>query len=212
MKAMGPIPAVFAPDDSGQLSIGGRLAEELVAECGGTPLFVYDNNIVGLQIARFRAAMPDGVALHYAVKANPYPPLLAFIARYIDGFDVASLGELDRLDEAEVGGVPLSFAGPGKRDEELGRAIEAGATINLESEGEAGRALRIAGELGIRPRLAVRVNPPFAIRGAGMKMGGAASQFGLDHERAAALVRELVAAGADWRGLHIYAGSQVLDA
>ncbi|WP_310468999.1 pyridoxal-dependent decarboxylase, exosortase A system-associated [Sphingomonas sp.] len=211
MKGMGPIPAVFSPDGSHQLSIGGRLAEELVAEAGGTPLFVYDNNIVGLQIARFRAAMPDGVDLHYAVKANPYPPLLAFIARYVDGFDVASAGELDRLDEAGVGDVPLSFAGPGKSDAELFRAIELGATINLESESEAGRALRLAGELGIRPKLAVRVNPPFAIRGAGMKMGGAASQFGLDHDRAADLVRELVAAGADWRGLHIYAGSQVLD-
>lgn len=211
MTGMGPIPAVFAPDGSGQLSIGERLAEDLVGEAGGTPLFVYDNNLVGLQIARFRAAMPDGVDLHYAVKANPYPPLLAFIARYVDGFDVASVGEFDRLEEAEIGGVPLSFAGPGKRDDELARAISIGATINLESEGEAGRALRIAGELGIRPKLAVRVNPPFAIRGAGMKMGGVASQFGLDHDRAAALIRELVAAGADWRGLHIHAGSQVLD-
>jgi diaminopimelate decarboxylase len=58
----------------------------------------------------------------------------------------------------------------------------------------------------------VRVNPPFALKGAGMKMGGLASPFGVDSARVPALVRHLVAAGADWRGFHIYAGSQALRA
>jgi diaminopimelate decarboxylase len=57
----------------------------------------------------------------------------------------------------------------------------------------------------------VRVNPPFQLKGAGMKMGGAASQFGIDHERAPDVIRGLVEAGADWRGIHIYPGSQCLD-
>jgi diaminopimelate decarboxylase len=90
-------------------------------------------------------------------------------------------------------------------------SIRDGATIHLESEGEAARALAIAGELGKRPRLSVRVNPPFALKGAGMKMGGFASPFGIDHDRVAVVVRGLIEAGAEWRGLHLYAGSQCLD-
>jgi diaminopimelate decarboxylase len=211
MKAMGPIPGAFT-GVKGNLLVGGRPVDEVVAEAGGTPLFVYDRNVVERQVARFRIAMPDRLALHYAVKANPYGQLLTFLSKQIDGFDIASAGELDRLEVADAGVLPISFAGPGKRDAELERAVTAGVTINLESEGEAERALAIADRLGTRPKLAVRVNPPFALKGAGMKMGGLASPFGVDAERVPALVRRLIAAGADWRGLHIYAGSQSLNA
>jgi diaminopimelate decarboxylase len=212
MKTMGPIPACFTPGDDAALRIGGWSADELIDQAGGTPLFVYDNNIVGAQIAHFRAAMPDGLGLHYAVKANPYGPLLRFLARYVDGFDVASAGEVQALCDAEVDSLPISFAGPGKRDDEIEGAIAAGITLNVESEAEAERALGLAELVGRQPRLAVRVNPPFGIKGAGMKMGGLASPFGVDADRGAALVKRLVDGGAEWRGLHIFAGSQVLAA
>lgn len=212
MKEMGPIPEWFSPGDDAQLRIGGWSADELIDQAGGTPLFAYDNNIAGGQVARFRAAMPDGLALHYAVKANPYGPLLRFLARYVDGFDIASEGELQALREAEVDSLPISFAGPGKRDQEIEVAIAAGVTLNVESEGEFDRALAIAELVGRQPKIAVRVNPPFAIKGAGMKMGGMASPFGVDSERAVALIRQIVESGAEWRGLHIFAGSQVLAA
>jgi diaminopimelate decarboxylase len=143
------------------------------------------------------------------VKANPYEPLLSEMSSLVDGFDVASAGELDRVSRL---GLPISFAGPGKRDQELKTAIRAGVTINLESEGEADRALTVAAGLGVKPSLAVRVNPPFGLKGAGMKMGGLGSPFGIDHDRVPALIRRLVASGADWHGLHIYAGSQALNA
>ena len=99
--------------------IGGYPAEELVAEAGGTPLFVYDNNIVGAQVARFKGAMADGVALHYSVTANPYEPLLEFLGRYVDGFRIVSAGELKRLQQAKLAGIPMNLAGPGKLDSEL---------------------------------------------------------------------------------------------
>jgi diaminopimelate decarboxylase len=212
MKDNGPIPAGFVGGENARLLIGDYDVEALIAEAGGTPLFVYDAARIGQRIAEFRFAMPDGVALHYAVKANPYEPLLTFMARHVDGFDVASIGEFERLHSLDFEDLPMSFAGPGKRDAELEQAIDAGVTINLESEGEAARVLTIAGTLGIRPKVAVRVNPPFALKGAGMKMGGGAAPFGIDHDRAANVAREMIAAGADWRGLHIYAGSQVLHA
>jgi diaminopimelate decarboxylase len=209
MKPMGPIPPGYRADEQGRLLIGDRTADGLISEAGGTPLFVYDSKLFAQQIALFRSAMPSDIGLHYAVKANPYAPLLSWIADKIDGFDVASAGELGRVAHL---GLPISFAGPGKTDQQLETAIRAGVTINVESEGEAERALKIASSGSRPPRIAVRINPPFALKGAGMKMGGLASQFGLDHHRAAPLICRLIEAGADWRGLHIFAGSQTLQA
>ena len=210
MKPMGPIPTWFAAEE-GMLLIGGCGAASLVDEAGDTPLFVYDTGIVEAQVRRFREAIPAAVALHYAIKANPFPSLLARLAALVDGFDVASGGELARALHAGVDPAHVSFAGPGKRDDELEAAIHAGVTLNLESEGEARRALAIADRLGRTPRLAVRVNPDFDLKGSGMRMGGGAKPFGVDAERAAALAKSVIGAGADWRGWHIFAGSQNLD-
>lgn len=210
MKPMGSIPAGFAAAADGALAVGGRSVNEWVEEAGGTPLFLYDKARIGEQVARFRAHMPAGVALHYAVKANPYPALLEWLCSHVDGFDLASGGELRLLEEAGGLCLPVSMAGPGKSDTDLEAAIAGGVTVNLESEGEAARAMALGDLLGIPPRVAVRVNPPFALKGAGMKMGGSASPFGVDAERVPILVRSLIDAGGDWRGLHVYAGSQLL--
>lgn len=209
MKPMGTIPAEFRGD--GPLAIAGRSAEEWIAVGGDTPLFVYDAAMVKARIAALRAAMPAGLDVHYAIKANPFTPLIAAIAPLVDGLDIASKGEM-ALALAAKPGAAISFAGPGKRDDEIEAAIAAGVTLNLESEGEADRAFSIAARLGVTPRLAVRVNPEIELRGSGMRMGGRASPFGVDADRAAALVRRVVSAGADWRGFHIFAGSQALDA
>ena len=210
-KPMGPIPAGFAADTDGMLLIGGRRADALVAEAGDTPLFVYDLGLVDRQIARFRAVI-QGVDLHYAIKANSYLPLLKHVASRVDGLDVASGGELRLALEAGADAAHISFAGPGKRDAELEQAISAGATLNCESEGEAERALAIGERLGRTPRIAIRVNPDFEIKGSGMRMGGGAKPFGVDAERVPNLVRRLIETGAEWRGFHIFAGSQALAA
>lgn len=212
MKPAGPIPHHFSASEDGQLLIGGFPAEELVAEAGGTPLFVYDNNIVGSQVARFKGAMADGIALHYAVTANPYEPLLEFLGRYVDGFRIVSQGELKRLQEAKLAGIPMNFAGPGKLDGELEAAIKAGATVSVESEGEASRAIRAAERVGVQPKISVRVTPPFAIEEGRVSMGSRASPFGVDADRVPSLVLGLLEAGVDWRGLHMFAGAQCLDA
>ena len=211
MKPTGPIPSHFGAAN-GQLLIGGIPAEELVEEAGGTPLFVYDNEIVGAQVARFKGAMADGVALHYSVTANPYEPLLEFLGRYVDGFRIVSLGELKRLQSAKLAGIPINFAGPGKLDVELESAIKAGATISVESEGEAARAIRAGEKAGIQPKISVRVTPPFAIEEGRVSIGSRPSPFGVDSERVPMLVHGLVQAGVDWRGLHMFGGAQCLDA
>ena len=211
MKPLGPIPPGYAADAQGRLRIGGHDVTALIEAAGDTPLFVYDLGMVAERVRRLRAAMPAGLEIHYAIKANPYPALVSAMAGLVDGFDVASQGELARAIGAGMAAARISFAGPGKRARELEAAIRAGATINLESEHEADRALAIGEALGLRPRLAVRVNPDFELRGSGMRMGGGAKPFGIDQARVVPLVRRLVEAGADYRGLHIFAGSQSLD-
>lgn len=211
MKALGPIPADFAAI-AGELAIGGRAASALVKEAGDTPLFVYSRDVIAARIEGLRAAMPDRLNIHYAMKANPYGPLLEFIADLVDGLDIASAGELEQAREAGYLPREISFAGPGKRDPELMAAIRAGVTLNLESESEADRALQIGKQVKVAPRLAIRVNPTFELRGSGMKMGGGAKPFGVDADRVPALARKIVDAGANWRGFHIYSGSQALDA
>ena len=197
-KPFGPIPPEF------------RDLEALPWLDEATPAYIYDFRVVAARAARLRAALPAGVAVHYAIKANPLPALLKAIAPLVDGFDVASAGEMDRALDVMAAGA-ISFAGPGKRDAELELAIRAGVTLNIESEAEGQRALAIGGMLGMRPRLAVRVNPDFELRGSGMKMGGRASPFGIEAQHVAGLVKRLILGGAEWRGLHIFAGSQSLD-
>ncbi|QJQ32635.1 pyridoxal-dependent decarboxylase, exosortase A system-associated [Sphingomonas lacunae] len=211
-KLHGPIPAYFGADKDGCLLIGGQRVDVLVHEAGDTPLFVYDLSIAAARIAALRAAMPPELAIHFAIKANSHPDLLAAMQPLVDGFDVASGGELTKAIVAGMPANEISFAGPGKRDRELTEAIRAGATLNLESAAEGRRALKIAEQFGLTPKLAVRVNPTFDLKGSGMRMGGGAKPFGVDDSEVPALVRELITAGADWRGFHIFAGSQALDA
>ena len=210
-KPTGPIPQGFETID-GQLAIGGKTAAQLVQQAGGTPLFVYSRDILRGTMERLRKAMPDRLHINYAIKANSHPDVLKFMADLVDGYDIASGGELKKIQSAGIDASRVSFAGPGKRDWELQAAIEAGVTLNLESEGEAERALTIGQAIGTTPRLAIRVNPDFDMKGSGMKMGGGAKPFGVDAERVPALARHIIATGAEFRGLHIYTGSQALSA
>jgi diaminopimelate decarboxylase len=211
MKPLGPIPEGYSAQNS-VLEVGGKPVTELVDVAGGTPLFLYSGHHIRDRMAALRMAMPARLKIHYAVKANPYAPILQLFHELVDGFDIASGGELAIVDAAGTDPARVSFAGPGKRDAELEAAIVAGVTLNLESEAEAERALAIAERLGRNPRLAVRVNPDFDLKGSGMKMGGGAKPFGLDAQRVPALVRKILSSGAEWRGFHIFAGSQALDA
>ena len=211
MKPLGPIPPGFAALN-GELAIDGVPVSELVDRAGGTPLFVYSSAMIRSKVASLRAAMPANLAIHYAVKANPFQPVLQLLAKLVDGFDIASGGELAIVRATGIDPALVSFAGPGKRDNELEAAISAGVTLNLESEAEADRALAIGEHLGIVPRLAIRVNPSFDLKGSGMKMGGGAKPFGIDAERVPALARRILASEAEWHGFHIFAGSQALDA
>jgi len=210
-KPVGPIPAGYEAL-GGELAVDGRRASELLAEAGRTPLFVYSRALLNARVAELRAALPKRIGLNFAIKANPHPDVLAHMEPLVDGFDIASSGELALTQATKIDPSRVSFAGPGKRDDELEPAIAAGVTLNCESSGEAERSLAIGQRIGKAPRIAIRVNPSFELKGSGMKMGGGAKQFGVDADKVPALAKHVIAEGADWRGLHIFTGSQALSA
>ena len=210
-KPVGPIPPGYAAID-GELAVGGRTASDLVAEAGRTPLFVYSRALLDARVKQLRDALPERIGLNYAIKANPHPEVIAHMEPLIDGFDIASAGELRLTQDAGIDPSRVSFAGPGKRDIEQEAAISAGVTLNCESKGEAGRAIAIGQRLGKAPRIAIRVNPDFELKGSGMKMGGGAKPFGVDADKVPELARRVIGEGAEWRGLHIFTGSQALGA
>ncbi len=193
-----------------ELMAGGRSVTELAGEAG-TPLYVYDGGLMAARVKALRAAMPAGLGLHYAIKANPLSAVVAHLARLVDGLDVASSGELERALATGITPARISFAGPGKTDAELRAAALAGVTINLESAGEMRRLAAISAGLGIRARVAVRVNPLFELRQSGMRMGGGPKQFGVDEEQVPALLAELAGLPLEFLGFHIFAGSQILN-
>ncbi|TCO81000.1 diaminopimelate decarboxylase [Plasticicumulans lactativorans] len=194
------------------LVVGGIALPELAARVGRTPFYAYDRRLIGERVATLRAALPDGVQIHYAMKANPMPAVVQHLATLVDGLDVASAGELRVALDTGMPAHDISFAGPGKRPAELQCAVAAGITINLESETELERVTRIGEALGRRPQVAVRVNPDFELKSSGMKMGGGPKPFGVDAERVPALLAAIGARALDFRGFHIFCGSQNLRA
>lgn len=194
------------------LVVGGVPLPLLSARVGRTPFYAYDRAAIVVRVAQLRAALPFGVDLHYAIKANPLPAMVQHLAALVDGLDVASGAELRVALDAGVAPSDISFAGPGKSDADLSMAVAAGAIINAESEAELLRIAALGHTLGVRPQVVLRINPEFALKSAGMRMGGGPQQFGIDAELAPAVLERLPALGLDWHGFHIFAGSQNLRA
>ncbi|MDQ0371972.1 pyridoxal-dependent decarboxylase, exosortase A system-associated [Cellulomonas humilata] len=196
----------------GVLTVGGIGVDRLARRVGSTPFFAYDRHLITQRVALLRSLLPERLSLGYAVKANPMPAVVHLLASLVDSLDVASAYEMRVALDTGTAASRVSFAGPGKTTAELEQAVASGVTIEIESEGEARRVVAAGEELGVRPCVAVRVNPDFAVRGSGMRMGGGPQQFGVDAEQVPQLLRELDAAGVDLLGFHVFAGSQNLSA
>jgi diaminopimelate decarboxylase len=197
---------------AGELLIGGWPLGRLVERVGRTPFYVYDRAALSSRVSRLREHLPGCVKLHYAIKANPMPAVVAHMRTLVDGFDVASQGEMRVALDSGMPPADLSFAGPAKQEAEIRAAIAAGISLHCESERELERIAAHAEALGIAPRIALRVNPDFELKGSGMKMGGSPRQFGIDAARVPAVLALLRGRGLGCEGLHIFCGSQNLKA
>lgn len=172
----------------------------------GTPCYVYSR----ATLERHWHAFDNAFAAHphlvcYAVKANSNLAVLNVLARLGSGFDIVSVGELERVLAA--GGEPskIVFSGVGKREDELRRALEVGIRcFNVEVPGELDRLNRIAGELGCVAAVSLRVNPDVdAQTHPYISTGLKENKFGIDvdeamaHYRRAAAMPHLEVVGID---------------
>lgn len=205
-------PQTQFPTRNGQLCIGDYPLTQLAQRVGQTPFYAYDRQLLSNRVADLRKQMPKDLKIHYAMKANPMPAIVQHMATIVDGFDLASAGEMKVALDTTMSTRHISMAGPGKRPEELAQAIAAGITVNIESTNELETIARLSEKTGFRAQIAIRINPAFELKASGMKMGGGPKQFGIDEENVPNVLKRIKILDLDFQGFHIFSGSQNLKA
>jgi diaminopimelate decarboxylase len=194
--------------------LAGISGEALTREFG-TPLYVYDLDLIGRRIETLRSVLPAGLRLAYAVKANPALGVLAHIAATGVGADIASAGELEAVLRAGFDPRGVAMTGPGKRDEELAAAVAAGVgAITLESPGELRRLDTVAAEAHVRQPVLLRLAVSEDARFERVRLiGGAEGKFGMPLPVLREAAREAAASpNLELLGVHAFGASNLLDA
>lgn len=204
-------PITGFPVKEGELTVGGVKVSQLALRVGTTPFYAYDRALITERIAHLRKYLPSRLKINYAMKANPMPAVVQHISQIIDGMDTASAAEMMVALDTGIDPDLISIAGPGKTIGELSQAIATGVVINMESANEMENIARISQEQGVRAKVAIRVNPDFELKSSGMKMGGGPKQFGVDAENVPKMLKRLAQLDVDFRGFHIFSGSQNLN-
>jgi diaminopimelate decarboxylase len=195
------------------MRIQGIEYEELARQFG-TPLYVYDGDVLTDTITGLRDAVHPKLEIFYSLKANPNISVYAALHAGGARAEVSSLVELRTVLQAGTAPEDIIFLGPGKSERELRACVETGVhAIVCESFEELDRIERIAAQWGVRQRVLLRINPSCAIGGSRLTMGGKPRQFGIDEE-------QVLAAGAlfasyshaDVCGIQVYMGTRILDA
>jgi len=182
---------------------------------GGTlNCYIYDPSVMREKIKQLTQMMPQGVEIFYAMKANPHPAFLA-AAREAGarGIEIASLGEAGKAVSAGFSPAQLIYTGPGKTPEELRWGVEHGIrTIHIESLTEAHRLEHICAELDNTQDILLRINANFDIHEAQTTFSGGSKKFGVDEEKLDAVLPQILELPhLNFRGLHVYAASGVLN-
>jgi diaminopimelate decarboxylase len=184
-----------------------RLAQDY-----GTPFYLYHGEMISERVRRVREAL--GTEVSYSVKANPSLGVCQLVASEREaGAEVASSGELTVALAAGFEPQDIVFAGPGKTDDELRRAVMEGIfAVNVESRNEIDRLARVARESGKSIGVGLRINPETQLMGSGMRMGGTVGQFGMDQaELGEAVQKTLSYPELTLRGVHVYTATQVFE-
>ncbi len=203
----------FFQIESGELLVGGTRASVL-AKAYGTPFFAYDASVLEYKWNLLRATLPPEFSICYSVKANPNQTILRYFLSKGVGLEIASAGEFFQALSSGCQPNRILFAGPGKTESELQCVISKGiGEIHLESLLEAERIEAISSRLGIRTRVAVRVNPGGDAEGGAMRMGGRSAPFGVDEEQLGEILDRICACEhLAFSGIHLFLGTQILDA
>jgi diaminopimelate decarboxylase len=186
-----------------------------IAEQHGTPTYVYSRAAIEAQWRAFDRAFADREHLVcYAVKANSNLAVLNILARLGSGFDIVSVGELERVLAAGGDASRVVFSGVGKRPDEIARALEVGIRcFNVESEAELERINQVAGQVGKSAPISLRVNPDIdAGTHPYISTGLKENKFGIPIEKAADVYAH--AAGLEnleIHGIDCHIGSQLTE-
>ena len=199
--------------EGGELVIG-DVPVSVLAATYGTPSFIYDRGVIDRKLDALRRALPSCFSVCFSVKANPNQTVLRHLLSRGCGLEIASGGELHHAIQAGCAPQNILFAGPGKSEAELEFALANDiGEIHLESLVEVQRVAALAQRLGRRANVAVRVNPIGEGEGGAMRMGGRPAPFGVDEERLDEILSIILGQGAlNFRGIHIFAGTQILEA
>ena len=186
-----------------------------VARLYGTPTYVYSAATIADNYARLVGSMPGlDVRVCYSLKANSNLAVVRHLSNLGSAFDFVSAGEMRRVLAAGASVKESVFAGVGKTDAEIRLALEAGIfSFHVESEPELGRLNHVAGKLGVRAPIALRVNPDVdANTHAKITTGTSASKFGIPIRQAAAAYE----AASKYpniaiKGIQTHIGSQITE-
>lgn len=184
-----------------------------IAERFGTPAYVYSRATLERHYKSYDEALKKRELLVcYAVKANSNLAVLNVLARLGAGFDIVSAGELERVLRAGGDAAKVVFSGVGKQEWEMRRALEAGVRcFNVESDTELDRLNAVAGELGVKAPVSLRVNPDVdAGTHPYISTGLKENKFGIDIAEAPAVyARAATLPNLEVKGVDCHIGSQL---
>ncbi|MEH0761946.1 diaminopimelate decarboxylase [Vibrio sp. 16] len=204
----------FNYQDDGQLWAENVALSDL-AQQYGTPLYVYSRATLERHWNAFDKSVGDHPHLVcYAVKANSNLGVLNALARIGSGFDIVSGGELERVIAAGGDASKVVFSGVGKTEQEMQRALELGIKcFNVESEPELERLNKVAGQLGVKAPISLRINPDVdANTHPYISTGLRDNKFGIAFDRAPAVYQFAASLeNLDVKGIDCHIGSQLTD-
>ena len=201
----------FGGELGGEFAPAGIPISRIAGEYG-TPFYLYHGEMISERVRRVHESL--GTEVSYSLKANPSLGVCQLIASEREaGAEVASSGELAVARAAGFEPEDIVFAGPGKTDDELRRAVDEGIfAVNVESLNEIDRLPDIAREAGESIGVGLRINPEAQLMGSGMRMGGTVGQFGMDQsELGEAVQKTLGRPELILRGVHVYTATQVFE-
>lgn len=175
--------------------------------------FVYDLDALQEHVANTMNMLPDGVELFYAIKANSEAPVLETVAPFVNGFEISSGGEIDRIIGCSQS-KPFIFSGPGKLASDLKAAIKQGVEfIHVESLHEISLLDQVAGELGKTQDILIRINPQLPnSMSTKLSMAGTATPFGIEEAQLGEAIHlAQTCENLRVKGFHIHAMSHQMD-
>lgn len=199
--------------DGDQLMVGGCSLVKL-AQDYGTPFFAYDGSVMRRNYRALANTLGTFADIHYSIKANPLPAVIALFLSEGAGVEIASIGEYRKARLSGAALEKILFAGPGKRISELEEVIHDGiGEIHIESYEEIERINAIGLRHGRKIPVGIRINPVATAQGGAMRMGGKPTAFGFDEEDIDTAINAIMnAPHLDLAGIHLFAGTQILDA